>query len=178
MFVISCQGSLQEPLMRWWMHRSPFGYEGFHVCEQDFANRIWRPDQLLDRIFPSVRLPCLPNSTGSTGHHLQTSPGHPHHCPGSYLHVRWIRTGRTPQFSTGGRSLLSEEVLAKLNKTVTPAKAGGQNVLKRLDSCFRRNDGEGLLQEALRKWDFRGMHGPRLLFHGSSYRNSRLFSRL
>jgi len=41
------------------------------------------------------------------------------------------------------------EALAKLNKTVTPAKAGVQNVLKRLDSCFRRNDGEGLLQEAL-----------------------------
>jgi len=45
--------------------------------------------------------------------------------------------------------LFSCEVLAKLNKTVTPAKARGQNVLKRLDSCFRRNDGEGLLQEAL-----------------------------
>jgi len=47
-----------------------------------------------------------------------------------------------------GANRYSREVLAKLNKTVTPAKAGGQNVLKRLDSCFRRNDGEGLLQEA------------------------------
>ncbi|MBM3301494.1 MAG: DUF86 domain-containing protein [Deltaproteobacteria bacterium] len=40
------------------------------------------------------------------------------------------------------------EALAKLNKTGTSAKAGVHNVLKRLDSCFRRNDGEGLLQEA------------------------------
>jgi len=42
----------------------------------------------------------------------------------------------------------NSEALAKLNKTGTSAKAGVQNVLKRLDSCFRRNDGEGLLQEA------------------------------
>jgi|GEM_PF-7056468 len=41
------------------------------------------------------------------------------------------------------------EVLAKLNRAVIPAKAGVQNFLKRLDSCFRRNDGEGLLQEPL-----------------------------
>jgi hypothetical protein len=30
---------------------------------------------------------------------------------------------------------------------VTPAKAGVHNTLKRLDSGFRRNDAEGLLQE-------------------------------
>jgi len=40
------------------------------------------------------------------------------------------------------------EALAKLNKTVTPAKAGVQNTLKRLDSGLRRNDTKGLLQEA------------------------------
>jgi hypothetical protein len=42
----------------------------------------------------------------------------------------------------------SVESLAKLNKTVTPAKAGVQKSLKNLDSCFRRNDAERFLQEA------------------------------
>jgi hypothetical protein len=42
---------------------------------------------------------------------------------------------------------LSLEPIAKLNKTVTPAKAGVQNMLKLLDSGFRRNDTKGLLQE-------------------------------
>jgi len=46
------------------------------------------------------------------------------------------------------RHSMTTEALAKLNKTGTSAMAGVQNVLKRLDSCFRRNDGEGLLQEA------------------------------
>ena len=41
------------------------------------------------------------------------------------------------------------KVLANLSTFVTPAKAGVQNALKRLDSGFRRNDNTGLLQEAL-----------------------------
>jgi hypothetical protein len=32
------------------------------------------------------------------------------------------------------------EAIAKLKKGVTPAKAGVQKLLKRLDSSFRRND--------------------------------------
>jgi hypothetical protein len=40
------------------------------------------------------------------------------------------------------------EALAKLTIFVTPAKAGVHNTSKRLDSGFRRNDAEGLLQEA------------------------------
>jgi hypothetical protein len=38
------------------------------------------------------------------------------------------------------------EPIAKLNETVTPAKAVVQKVLKNLDSGVRRNDVEGLLQ--------------------------------
>jgi len=56
----------------------------------------------------------------------------------------------------GKKKIVRPEALAKLNKTGTSANPGSesgagarvQNVLKRLDSCFRRNDGEGLLQEA------------------------------
>jgi hypothetical protein len=33
-----------------------------------------------------------------------------------------------------------EKALAKLNKSVTPARAGVQKTLKNLDSCYRRND--------------------------------------
>ncbi len=40
------------------------------------------------------------------------------------------------------------EPIAKPAYSVTPAKAGVQNALKRLDSGFRRNDVEGLLQLA------------------------------
>jgi hypothetical protein len=40
------------------------------------------------------------------------------------------------------------EALEKLNETVTPTQAGVQNTLKNTDSCFRRNNVEGLLQEA------------------------------
>ena len=41
------------------------------------------------------------------------------------------------------------EAIAKLNKSVTPAKAGVQKFLKRLDSRFRGNDNLGLLQLAM-----------------------------
>jgi hypothetical protein len=41
------------------------------------------------------------------------------------------------------------EPIAKPAYFVTPAKTGVQNALKRLDSGFRRNDAEGLLQLAL-----------------------------
>jgi hypothetical protein len=44
--------------------------------------------------------------------------------------------------------VLVEQSLAKFNETVTPAQAGVQKTLKNLDSCFRRNDVERLLQEA------------------------------
>jgi len=40
------------------------------------------------------------------------------------------------------------EPIAKLNETFTQAKAGVRKALKNLDSCFLRNDVEGLLQEA------------------------------
>jgi len=40
------------------------------------------------------------------------------------------------------------EPIAKPAHSVTPAKAGVQNALRRLDSGFRRNDAEGLLQLA------------------------------
>jgi len=43
------------------------------------------------------------------------------------------------------------EPIVKLNYSVAPAKAGAQKGLKRLDSGFRRNDEEGVLQLAL--WD-------------------------
>jgi hypothetical protein len=43
----------------------------------------------------------------------------------------------------------TEEPIAKPAYSVTPAKAGVQNALKRLDSGFRRNDAEGFLQLAL-----------------------------
>jgi hypothetical protein len=45
--------------------------------------------------------------------------------------------------------LLYCDPIAKPAYSVTPAKAGVQNALKRLDSGFRRNDAEGLLQLAL-----------------------------
>jgi hypothetical protein len=41
------------------------------------------------------------------------------------------------------------EPLAELNKTVTPVTSAVQWTLKNLDSGLRRNDVEGLLQEAL-----------------------------
>jgi hypothetical protein len=44
---------------------------------------------------------------------------------------------------------VNPEPLAKLNKTFTPGTSGAQKTLKNLDSGFRRNDVEGLLQEAL-----------------------------
>jgi hypothetical protein len=43
----------------------------------------------------------------------------------------------------------TNEPLAELNKTVTSVTSGGQKTSKNLDSGFRRNDVEGLLQEAL-----------------------------
>ncbi len=43
----------------------------------------------------------------------------------------------------------SVEPIAKPAYSVTPAKAGVQNALKRLDSRLRGNDAEGLLQLAL-----------------------------
>ncbi len=43
---------------------------------------------------------------------------------------------------------LTLEALAELANSVTPAKAGVQKFLKNLDSGFRRNDAQGLLQEA------------------------------
>jgi hypothetical protein len=46
--------------------------------------------------------------------------------------------------------LVTKEVLANVANFVTPAKAGVQNALKRLDSGFRRKDNSGLLQKA--KW--------------------------
>jgi hypothetical protein len=49
----------------------------------------------------------------------------------------------------GGFFILDRgEPIAKPAYSVTPAKAGVQNALKRLDSGFRRNDAEGLLQLA------------------------------
>ncbi len=44
---------------------------------------------------------------------------------------------------------VNPEPLAKLNKTTTPVTYGVQKILKNLDSGLRRNDVEGLLQEAL-----------------------------
>jgi len=44
--------------------------------------------------------------------------------------------------------LIGYEDLEKLSNRVTPVKTGVQNVLKRLDSGFRRNDGKKLMQEA------------------------------
>ena len=41
------------------------------------------------------------------------------------------------------------EAIVKLKKGVTPAKAGAQKFLKRLDSRFRGNDYLGLLQMTL-----------------------------
>ena len=41
------------------------------------------------------------------------------------------------------------EPIAKPVYSVTPAKAGVQNAMKRMDSGFRWNDAEGLLQLAL-----------------------------
>ena len=49
---------------------------------------------------------------------------------------------------TGSGKNLTPEPLAKLNKTVTPVTSGVQKTLKNLDSGFRRNDVEELLQEA------------------------------
>jgi len=46
-------------------------------------------------------------------------------------------------------NLISLEAPAKLSSTVTPAKAEVQKTTEDLDSCFRRNDAECLLQEAL-----------------------------
>jgi len=43
-----------------------------------------------------------------------------------------------------------EELLAKLDKTVTPAEAGVQKSLKNLVPGLRRDDEKGLLQEALK----------------------------
>jgi tyrosine-protein phosphatase YwqE len=48
----------------------------------------------------------------------------------------------------GITKILLTEPIAKPAYSVTPAKAGVQNALKRLDSDFRRNDAEGLLQLA------------------------------
>ena len=45
-------------------------------------------------------------------------------------------------------NLLSQKALAQLPNSVTPAKAGVQKCLKSLDSGFRRNDVNRLLQEA------------------------------
>ena len=42
----------------------------------------------------------------------------------------------------------TKEALAELSKSVTPAKAGVQQLLKNRDSGFRRNDAQGLLSEA------------------------------
>ena len=44
--------------------------------------------------------------------------------------------------------VLVNQTLAKLIETVTPAQAGVQKTSNNLDSCFRRNDVERLLQEA------------------------------
>ena len=44
-----------------------------------------------------------------------------------------------------------KEATAKLNKGVTPAKAGVQKFLKKLDSRFRGNDNPGFSQFALKK---------------------------
>jgi hypothetical protein len=44
-----------------------------------------------------------------------------------------------------------DEALAELSNSVTPEKAGVQKLLKNLDSGFRRNDAQGLLQEAPRR---------------------------
>jgi hypothetical protein len=52
-------------------------------------------------------------------------------------------------FPATGKKVYCIEALAKLEETVTPAKAGVHKSLKNQDSCFSRNDVEGLLQEAL-----------------------------
>ena len=44
--------------------------------------------------------------------------------------------------------VLVNQTLARFNETVTPAQAEVQKTSKNLDSCFRRNDVERLLQEA------------------------------
>jgi hypothetical protein len=45
--------------------------------------------------------------------------------------------------------MLTYELLAELDKTVTPAEAGVQKSLKNLVPGLRRDDEKGLLQEAL-----------------------------
>jgi hypothetical protein len=43
-------------------------------------------------------------------------------------------------FITGPNLVPYEQAVEKPSEDVTPAKAGVQNLLKELDSCFRRND--------------------------------------
>ncbi len=42
-----------------------------------------------------------------------------------------------------------------MSQVVTLTKVGAQNILKKMDSCFRRNVVDGLLQEARTGRDYR-----------------------
>ena len=56
-----------------------------------------------------------------------------------------------PSFPKGdnqGYIFLMIELFSKLTKTVAPAEAGVQKRMKGLDSGFRRDDDDGLLQSA------------------------------
>ena len=59
--------------------------------------------------------------------------------------VKMPDEGQLSPFDKGKLELT--EPFARFPKPVTPAKAGVQNVLKRLDSGFRRNDAKRFLQD-------------------------------
>ncbi|MGP0045321.1 MAG: hypothetical protein ACLPVJ_11000, partial [Syntrophobacteraceae bacterium] len=63
----------------------------------------------------------------------------------------WTVNSSIPQFfnPVNPANPVNPEPLAELNKTVTPVTSAVQWTLKNLDSGLRRNDVEGLLQEAL-----------------------------
>jgi hypothetical protein len=59
-----------------------------------------------------------------------------------------FHTEPEPKGNRGNLISKKPEPLAELNKTVTPVTSAVQWTLKNLDSGLRRNDVEGLLQEA------------------------------
>lgn len=86
-------------------------------------------------------MPRPPQSPGGrTAPHLRVKFTHLYFC------------NRSPQRAqrTEGANKFNEEALAKLPRNVTPPEAGDQNTQKILVSCFSRNEGERLLQEALK----------------------------
>jgi len=59
-----------------------------------------------------------------------------------------FHTEPEPKGNRGNLISKKPEPLAELNKTVTPVTSAVQWTLQNLDSGLRRNDVEGLLQEA------------------------------